>query len=140
MAMQILQQNKTGTWTTTRIKVHLGGRIWMDIFARLNVLVEVKNLFQVWGSLNQCWTVLKCSLDSQLDSHNENQLTPSHVRIKLKIDFRFSHEWNQIMKTDSNLYIYIYLENRIGSLIELTSNSQNLCISVLLYMWKLKTW
>lgn len=107
MAMQILQQNKTGTWwtTTTRIKVHLGGRIWMDIFACLNVLVEVKNLFQVRGSLNQCWMVLKCSLDSQFGSRNENQLTPSHVRITLKIDFRFSHEW----KPDhENWFIYIY--------------------------------
>jgi hypothetical protein len=64
----------------------------MDIFACLNVLVEVKNLFQVRGSLNQCWMVLKCSLDSQFGSRNENQLTPSHVRITLKIDFRFSHE------------------------------------------------
>ncbi len=52
--------------------------------------VEVKNLFQVQESLNQCWTVLKCLSGSGLGSRNENQLTPLHVRIKLKIDFRFS--------------------------------------------------
>jgi hypothetical protein len=43
---------------------------------------------------DQSWAILKCShsfqLDFQPDSHNENQLTPLHVRIKLKIDFRFS--------------------------------------------------
>jgi hypothetical protein len=55
------------------IKVHLGGQNMNGHFCLSNVLVEVKNLFQVRGSLNQCWKVLGCSLDSQLDSHNENQ-------------------------------------------------------------------
>jgi len=52
---------------------------------------------------DQSWAILKCSpifqLDFQLDSHNENQLTPLHVRIKLKINLKFSHEGELIMRT-----------------------------------------
>ncbi len=77
----------------------------------------------VWTSVG--W-LLKCSLDSQLGSGNENQLTPSHVRIKLKINFRFSHEWKPVMKTGSN---FIFGEPDRFSNRELISNPQNLCIS-----------
>jgi hypothetical protein len=49
---------------------------------------------------DQYWAILKCSpsfqLDFQPDSHNENQLTPLHVRIELKINLKFSHEWERI--------------------------------------------
>jgi hypothetical protein len=77
--------------------------------------------------------ILKCPPGSwpgsQLDSHNENQLIFSQVRMGVRINLRFSHEWEPIMRISSIIYIYIYIynfyfilfwENWTGSLIYFT--------------------
>ncbi len=46
------------------------------------------------------------------------------MKIGLKIDLSFSHNWKLVMKTDSNVYILFFLKNWVNSLIELKSNSQ----------------
>jgi hypothetical protein len=51
---------------------------------------------------------------SWFDSHNENQLTPLHVRIGLKFDLWFSHEWKRIMRT-SFFSFFFFLKNWIDS-------------------------
>jgi hypothetical protein len=92
---------------------------------------------------NQCWAVLECWLGSQLGSQNENQLTLLHVRTKIKTKFRFSYNWEPVVRTDSNLYIYIYLhflENRTSSLIELISNSQSSLYHLLVPLVLVLTW
>jgi hypothetical protein len=93
---------------------------------------------------DQSWAILKCSpsfqLDFQPDSHNENQLTPLHVRIKLKIDLKFSHEWEPIMRTNSNLYIQFFLENQTSSFIALKYGFWSLCISCWVLLLFLLRW
>ncbi len=80
--------------------------------------------------LNQCWGVFDCSPDfqsgSQLNFHNKNWLASLHVRIRVKIDLKFSHEWKMFIKTDSNIYIYGE-SNRFSH--KTRSSFQSLCIT-----------
>ncbi len=93
--------------------------------------------------MHQCWAVLKCWPGSRPGSHpgspNENRLTLLNERTGMKTDLRFSHDREPVMKTGSNVYIYIF-ENRIGSLVELRSGSQSSSYHFLVPLVLLLTW
>jgi hypothetical protein len=91
----------------------------------------------------RCWAVLKCWPGSHPGSHNENQFTLFlNVRTGMKTDLRFSHDREPVKyihiyfwRTGSNVYIYIFLENRTGSLIELRSGSQSSLYHLIGFLW-----
>jgi len=81
----------------------------------------------------RCWAVLKCWPGSQPGSHNENQFTPF-----LKCENRNENRpqvltWSRT--GSKNVYIYIFLENRTGSLIELRSGSQSSLYHLIGFLW-----
>jgi len=53
----------------------------------------------------------------------ENRLTLLNVRTELQTDLRFSPDREPVIRTDSNVYMYTFLENRTGSLTEIKSGS-----------------
>jgi len=81
--------------------------------------VEKESLLQLWLMLGSS-RIIACS--SWFNFHNENQLTPLHVRIGVKINLMFSHECEMVMRINS--FLFFILKNQISSFIEPTFNSQ----------------
>jgi hypothetical protein len=75
------------------------------------------------------------------DPHNENRLTPLHVRTRLKTDLRLSHERNRSWKSVQNFILFLFYfyfifyfyffpsKNQISSFIESRSSFQILYIT-----------
>jgi hypothetical protein len=109
------KQNRHMNYNKNQSSAWGQSRIWMDIFACLNVLVEVKNLFQVWGSLNLCWMVtqmLHLILNSVLAMKTNWHLHmwESNWKSTSGSDMNENQSWKLVQILD--------LENRIDSLIE----------------------
>jgi hypothetical protein len=89
------------------------------------IILCIHKMNREWGGKanTSVWAVLKCWPGSHPGSHNEDPLTLLNVRTRLKTDLRFSHDRKPVMRSSSN--VCIYMDNRTYSLIELRSGSQS---------------